>query len=233
MTLWVTGRERASAHTQHNREPTQAPHVWCPCAYTHWHTHKKNTQSHIQMYSDKKWSRSRVFFLGGGWTSRLLVSIVFVILMSFCMILTCANKTVNSEPADLGRLKKGVDARLNYCRYLCLCVFMHRGKHCSCGEDVWWRIWDSHSLTTWLKLPALLSLTHGLLSHSALVCVPGRLVVVGVGNETSTHTEQREGLDLQVCCVSLEKKKKEQTKQEMTPGFFDDISRSEKPFSIS
>lgn len=54
MTLWVTGRERASAHTQHNREPTQEPHVWCPCAYTHWHAHKKNTQSHIQMFSDKK-----------------------------------------------------------------------------------------------------------------------------------------------------------------------------------
>lgn len=63
MTLWVTGRERASAHTQHNGEPTQAPHVWCPCAYTPRHAHKKNTQSHIQMFSDKESSRSRV--LGG------------------------------------------------------------------------------------------------------------------------------------------------------------------------
>lgn len=47
-----------------------------------------------------------------------------------------------------------------------------------------------------------LSLTHRLLAHSTLVCVPGWLVVVGVGNEASTHPEQREGLDLQVCCVS-------------------------------
>lgn len=59
-----------------------------------------------------------------------------------------------------------------------------------------------------LKLPAQLSLTHGLLAHSALVCVPGRLVVVGVGNEASTHPEQREGLDLQVCCVSTGNDKK-------------------------
>lgn len=49
-------------------------------------------------------------------------------------------------------------------------------------------------------------LTHGLLAHGALVCVPGRLVVVGVGNEASAHPEQREGLNLQVCCVSAETK---------------------------
>lgn len=66
----------------------------------------------------------------------MLVSLVFVILMSFCMILTRANKTLNSEPADLGGLKNGVDARLNYCQDLCLCVCMHRSKHCSCVEDV-------------------------------------------------------------------------------------------------
>lgn len=54
MTLWVTGRKRASAHTQHNGEATQAPHVWCPRTYKRWHTHRKNSQSQIQMYSDKK-----------------------------------------------------------------------------------------------------------------------------------------------------------------------------------
>lgn len=53
----------------------------------------------------------------------------------------------------------------------------------------------------------LFSLTHGLLAHSTLVCVPGRLVVVGVGNEASTHSKQCERLDLQVCCVSRKKRK--------------------------
>lgn len=38
-----------------------------------------------------------------------------------------------------------------------------------------------------LKTPAQLSLTHGLLAHSALVCVPGGLVMVGVGDEASAH----------------------------------------------
>lgn len=53
------------------------------------------------------------------------------------------------------------------------------------------------------KLPAQLILTHCLLAHSALVCVPGGLVVVGVRDETSTHPQQSEGLDLQVCRVSV------------------------------
>lgn len=92
MTLWVTGRERASAHTQHNREPTQEPHVWCPCAYTHWHAHKNNTQSHIQMFSDKKWSRRGVL---GEANQQAACIYVFVILMSFCMILTWANTILN------------------------------------------------------------------------------------------------------------------------------------------
>ena len=47
-----------------------------------------------------------------------------------------------------------------------------------------------------------LRLTHGLLAHSTLVCVPRGLVMVGVGDETSTYSKQREGLDLQVCCLS-------------------------------
>lgn len=104
MTLWVTGRERASAHTQHNRGPTQAPHVWCPCAYTQWHTHIRKTLNHTYKCILTR-SRAGAEFWGRR-TSRLLVSILFVILMSFCMILTCANKTnLNSEPADLGGLR--------------------------------------------------------------------------------------------------------------------------------
>lgn len=56
-----------------------------------------------------------------------------------------------------------------------------------------------------LRLPAQQRLlTHGLLAHSTLVCVPGRLVVVGVGNEARTHSEQREGLNLQVRRFSKE-----------------------------
>lgn len=54
-------------------------------------------------------------------------------------------------------------------------------------------------------------LTHGLLAHSALVRVPGRLVVVGVGNEARTHSQQSEGLDLQVGRVSTDGNSKENT----------------------
>lgn len=52
----------------------------------------------------------------------MLVSIVFVILMCFCMILTCANKMLNFEPGDLGGFKNGIYPGLNYCPYLCLCM---------------------------------------------------------------------------------------------------------------
>lgn len=37
------------------------------------------------------------------------------------------------------------------------------------------------------------SFTHGLFAHGALVGVTGRLVVVGVGDESCTHPEQGEG----------------------------------------
>ena len=43
-------------------------------------------------------------------------------------------------------------------------------------------------------------LTHGLLAHSALVGVSGRLVVVRVGDQTSTHPQDGERLNLQMCC---------------------------------
>lgn len=67
-----------------------------------------------------------------------------------------------------------------------------------------------------VKLPARMRLTHGLLAHSALVCVPGRLVVVGVGNEARTHSEQSEGLDLQVGRVSTEGNSKEHAEIDKT-----------------
>lgn len=60
--------------------------------------------------------------------------------------------------------------------------------------------WPVH----WLQLPTQLILTHCLLAHSTLVCVPGRLIVMWIRNETSTHAEQREGFDLQVCRVPTE-----------------------------
>ena len=79
------------------------------------------------------------------------------------------------------------------------------------GEAVWRMFEEGFEIFTFqwparsLKLPAQLSLTHCLFAHSALVRVPGWLVVVGVGNEAGTHPEQREGLDLQVCCDSADK----------------------------
>lgn len=45
-------------------------------------------------------------------------------------------------------------------------------------------------------------LTHGLLAHSALVGVPGRLVMMRVWDEASTNTEKSEGFNLQVGGVS-------------------------------
>lgn len=66
------------------------------------------------------------------------------------------------------------------------------------------RSFTLHWPDCWVKLPAQRSLTHGLLAHSTLVCVSGWLVVMGVGNKASTHPEQCKGLNLQVCCVSME-----------------------------
>ena len=43
-------------------------------------------------------------------------------------------------------------------------------------------------------------LTHGLLAHGTLVGIPRRLVVVRVGDQTSTHTKNGERLNLQMCC---------------------------------
>lgn len=62
MTLWVTGRERASTHTAQWRTYASAPCLMSACIHTlaDTHTHSTNTQSHIQMYSDKKCCRRRV-----------------------------------------------------------------------------------------------------------------------------------------------------------------------------
>lgn len=98
MTLWVTGRERASAHTAQKKTYASSPCLMFMLTHSHTHETLNHTYKCILTRSG-----AGVEFWGRR-TSRLLVSIPFVILMPFCMILTCANKSANSEPADLGGL---------------------------------------------------------------------------------------------------------------------------------
>ena len=44
-------------------------------------------------------------------------------------------------------------------------------------------------------------LTHSLLAHCALVGVPWRLVMMRIGYQTSTHSQNREWFNLKVSCV--------------------------------
>ena len=45
-------------------------------------------------------------------------------------------------------------------------------------------------------------LTHGLLAHSTLVGIPGRLVVMRVGNQPCTNSQNGKGFYLQMGCLS-------------------------------
>lgn len=102
MTLWVTGRERASTHTAQWRTYASAPCLMSACIHTlaDTHTHIRQTLNHTykciltrSAAGDEFWGRR---------TSRLLVSTLLVILMSFLCILfsTQANKT--KKCPDLG-----------------------------------------------------------------------------------------------------------------------------------
>ena len=49
-------------------------------------------------------------------------------------------------------------------------------------------------------------LTHGLLAHSTLVGIPGRLVVMRVGNQPSTNSQNGKWFYLQMGCLSEKNK---------------------------
>ena len=67
-----------------------------------------------------------------------------------------------------------------------------------------WNTYTFHRLYNLIiKLPlykVLTVRTHGLFTHSTLVCIPRRLVVVRVGYQTSTYSKDGEWFNLQVGC---------------------------------
>lgn len=111
MTLWVTGRERASAHTTQWRTYASVPCLMSMRIHTLTDTHIRQTLNHTYKCILTRSSGVEEFW--GRRTSRLFAPILFVILMTFCMILTWTNTALNCR---FRRLKNSVHGSLKFCK---------------------------------------------------------------------------------------------------------------------